>query len=365
MNILLVKLSSLGDVVHTLPVVQDILAAFPAAQIDWVVEKSFSPVLCGVRGLHRVIPCELRRWRKTFWTLQTRAQWLTFKADLQRDPYDAVIDLQGLTKSAVVARLARLSSGGQRFAMANRTEGSGYEVPTRWLADVALAMTPHVHAVARGRALAAQALGYAPAAKPDFGLIFKPNQPLVEASIACVAIENIASEAVAVAVAVADADADADADVVPDTVALVHGTSRADKQWPLAHWVALGKRLNAAGCQVALVHGNAQEQATSQAMAALLDDAVVWPLLPLDAVTRALARCSSVVGVDSGVSHLAVALDLPHVQLYNVDTAWRTGPDPVSSQGRQISVFAQPTPSVAAVWRAWQAVINTGPARQG
>ena len=357
MNILLVKLSSLGDVVHTLPVVQDILAAFPAAQIDWVVEKSFSPVLCGVRGLHRVIPCELRRWRKTFWTLQTRAQWLTFKADLQRDPYDAVIDLQGLTKSAVVARLARLSSGGQRFAMANRTEGSGYEAPTRWLADVALAMTPHVHAVARGRALAAQALGYAPAAKPDFGLIFKPNQPLVEASIDCVAIENMASEAVAVAVAVAD--------VVPDTVALVHGTSRADKQWPLAHWVALGKRLNAAGCQVALVHGSAQEQATSQAMAALLDDAVVWPLLPLDAVTRALARCSSVVGVDSGVSHLAVALDLPHVQLYNVDTAWRTGPDPVSSQGRQISVFAQPTPSVAAVWRAWQAVINTGPARQG
>ena len=353
MKVLLVKLSSLGDVVHTLPVVQDILAAFPAAQIDWVVEKSFSPVLCGVRGLHRVIPCELRRWRKTFWTLQTRAQWRVFKADLQRDAYDAVIDLQGLTKSAVVARLARLSSGGQRFAMANRTEGSGYEAPTRWLADVALTITPHVHAVARGRALAAQALGYRLAAKPDFGLIFKSNQPLVEASIACAAIENIALEAVAVA------------DVAPDTVALVHGTSRADKQWPPAHWVALGKRLNAAGCQVALVHGSAQEQATSQAIAALLDDAVVWPLLPLDAVTRALARCSSVVGVDSGVSHLAVALDLPHVQLYNVDTAWRTGPDPVSSQGRQISVFAQPTPSVAAVWRAWQAVINTGPARQG
>ena len=351
MNILLVKLSSLGDVVHTLPVVQDILAAFPAARLDWVVEKSFSPVLTDVRGLHRVIPCELRRWRKTFWTLKTRAQWRAFKTDLQRDAYDAVIDLQGLTKSAVVARLARLKSGGQRFAMANRTEGSGYEAPTRWLADVALAMTPHVHAVARGRALAAQALGYAPAAKPDFGLVFKSNQSLVQASNACVAIEKIATEAVA--------------DAMPNTVALVHGTSRADKQWPLAHWVALGKRLNAAGCQVALVHGSAQEQATSQAMAALLDDAVVWPLLPLDAVTRALARCSSVVGVDSGVSHLAVALDLPHVQLYNVDTAWRTGPDPVSSQGRQVSVFAPPTPSVAAVWRAWQAVINTGPARQG
>ena len=357
MKVLLVKLSSLGDVVHTLPVVQDVLAAFPAAQIDWVVEKSFSPVLCGVRGLHRVIPCELRRWRKTFWTLQTRAQWRAFKADLQRDAYDAVIDLQGLTKSAVVARLARLNSGGQRFAMANRTEGSGYEAPTRWLADVALAMTPHVHAVARGRALAAQALGYRLATKPDFGLVFKSNQPVVQISIDCTAIEGIANEAVANASAATDADVDA----VPATVALVHGTSRADKEWPLAHWVALGEHLNAAGCQVALVHGNAREQATSQAIAAQLDNAVVWPLLPLDAVTRALARCRSVVGVDSGVSHLAVALDLPHVQLYHVDTAWRTGPDPVTSQGRQVSVLAQPTPSVAAVWLAWQAVVSAPP----
>ena len=151
MRILLVKLSSLGDVVHTLPVVQDILAAMPDAHIDWVLEKSFAPLLTQVQGVARIIPCELRRWRKSWWTEQTRSEWRAFKADLQTHPYDAVIDLQGLTKSALVSRLARLSRQGQRYAMANQTDGSGYEAPTRWAADVAIALKPHVHATKPGR----------------------------------------------------------------------------------------------------------------------------------------------------------------------------------------------------------------------
>jgi heptosyltransferase-1 len=339
MKILIVKLSSLGDVVHTLPVVQDLLAAFPTAQIDWVLEPSFAPVLAQVQGLHRVIPCALRRWRRSFWTATTRAEWRAFKTDLQRDAYDAVLDLQGLTKSAVVARLARLQPGGQRYAMANPTEGSGYEAPTRWLADVAVALPPHIHAVARGRALAAQALAYSHAPAADFGL----NRSLAHALIAPEAINKGAFSAC-------------------PSVVLVHGTSRADKEWPLAHWVALGQRLEAAGLGVALAHGSAQELATSQAIAARLSRAVVWPMLPLDGLTAALAGCCGVVGVDSGVSHIAVALGLAHVQIYNVDTAWRTGPDPMRSQGRQVSVFAQPTPPVDAVWQAWLAASTAGQA---
>ena len=336
MKVLIVKLSSLGDVVHTLPVVQDVLAAFPGAQIDWVLEQSFAPVLAPVQGLHRVIPCALRRWRKSFWTSATRAEWRAFKTDLQREAYDAVLDLQGLTKSAVVARLARLNAGGKRYAMAHRTDGSGYEAPTRWVADVPLALPLHIHAVVRGRALAALALGYRHAPAADFGL----NQALAKAKLAPTAVNN-------------------EADPAPPCVALVHGTSRADKEWPLAHWVALGQRVEAAGGRVALAHGSAKELATSQAIAAQLSRAVVWPLLPLDGLTFALAGCCGVVGVDSGVSHIAVALGLPHVQIYNFDTAWRTGPDPVTSQGRQVSVFAQPTPSVDAVWQAWVAATAT------
>ncbi|SFU84919.1 heptosyltransferase-1 [Polaromonas sp. YR568] len=338
MKILLVKLSSLGDVVHTLPVVQDILTALPGAQIDWLVEKAFAPLLARAGGLHRVIPCEIRRWRKSFWKAETRQAWGAFKRDLQQEAYDAVIDLQGLTKSAVVARLAALAPGGKRYALANQTDGSGYEAPTRWVADVAIAVEPHIHAVRRSRELAAKALGYTLQGAPKFKLKVPENQ----AGRAQAAPEKIADGPGA------------------SCVAFVHGTSRADKEWPLAHWIALGQRLNAAGYQVALAHGSAGELATSQAIADALNRtapamAVVWPLLPLDALTDELAQCTGVIGVDSGVSHIAVALDLPHVQIYNFDTAWRTGPEASGPGARQVSVFAQPEPGVDAVWQAWLA----------
>ena len=335
MKILLVKLSSLGDVVHALPVVQDIRAAISDAQIDWVVEKSFAPVLALHPGLHRVIPCEIRRWRKSPLSALTRQQWNAFKADLRQTCYDAVIDLQGLTKSALVARLARLAPGGKRYALANQTEGSGYEAPTRWVADVAIRVNPHSHAVQRSRELAARALGYTLPSHPNFGL----SMPPAHSAPAQIAPEIIANRA-----------------------AFVHGTSRADKEWPIVQWIALGRRLNEAGYQVALPHGNAKELATSQAIADALntstpDQAIVWPLLALDALSQELAQCAGVIGVDSGVSHIAVALDLPHVQLYNFDTAWRTGPDEAGR--RQVSVFAQPVPDVDTVWQAWLGCLET------
>ena len=329
MRILLVKLSSLGDIVHTLPVVQDILLATPGAQIDWVVEKAFAPLLTQVQGINRIIPCELRRWRKSWWAAQTRTEWLAFKADLQQQNYDAVMDLQGLTKSALVARLAKLAPTGRRYAMANQTDGSGYEAATRWAADVAIALEPHVHAVARGRLLAARALGYSTdVAKksPIYGL----KVPVAQLNQALAA---------------------------PKKIAFIHGTSRQDKTWPVQNWVALGKRLAANDYQFTLVHGSAQELATSQAIAAQLGScATVLPLLSLGALTSELAQCTGAIGVDSGVSHIAVALGLPHVQIYNFDTAWRTGP---LGSAHQVSVFAQPEPNVDAVWQAWLACEGT------
>ncbi|TAG33702.1 MAG: lipopolysaccharide heptosyltransferase I [Polaromonas sp.] len=346
MKILLVKLSSLGDVVHTLPVVQDILTALPNAQIDWVVEPAFAPVLLLCPGVHGVVPCDLRRWRKAPLASSTRRAYRAFKVQLRLTAYDAVIDLQGLSKSALVAWLAKLAPGGKRYALANQTDGSGYEAPTRWVADVAIRMAPHIHAVQRARALAAQALGYRLAGLPDYGLKMPPGQHLQ----ALAAIENIAN-----------------------SVAFIHGTSRADKTWPLAHWVALGQRLHAAGYSVVLAHGNAAEQATSEAIARALNlgstasnpvsnpAARVLPMLSLDALASVLATCTGVIGVDSGVSHLAVALDMPHVQIYNFDTAWRTGPESAGKPGmQQVSVFAQPAPGVQAVWQAWLGCIAAG-----
>ena len=339
MKVLLVKLSSLGDVVHAMPAVQDIRLAYPQSQIDWVVERGFAPLVRRCGGVHRVIECELRRWRQAPLAAATRQAWRAFKTELQREHYDAVIDLQGLSKSALVSWLALRASGGKRYGLANQTDGSGFEAPARWVADVAIALPPHIHAVARSRELCARALGYAVPNYQCFGLLAPVDK-------AQQAIKNIALEALN----------------SKGVVALVHGTSRADKQWPLASWRDLGQRLNDSGYRVALPHGSDAEQRTAQQIAGALADAEVWPRLGLDALTDALAACAGVVGVDSGLSHIAVALDLPHVQIYNFDTAWRTGPLPARQApgqlagARQCSVFERPTPSVDAVWQAWLAV---------
>lgn len=337
LKILIVKLSSLGDVIHAMPAVQDIRSVWPQAQIDWVVERGFAPLVRRCAGVHRVVEIDLRRWRKKPFSAQTRAEWRAFKDQLQRERYDAVLDLQGLSKSALVSWLARLAAGGKRYAMANRTDGSSYEAPTRWVADRAIALPLRMHAVQRSRWLCAKALGYDLPDAISYGLVGQTG-PL-------------------------QADLDLGLPVVPPTrrpcVALVHGSSRADKLWPLTHWLELGARLNAQGYTLALPHGTELERRAAEALATQLEHVIVWPRLDLDAMIEALNTCVGVVGVDSGLSHLAVALDLMHVQLYNFDTAWRTGPQ---QAGHQLSVFGSPCPSVEAVWQAWLAVTGVSPA---
>jgi heptosyltransferase-1 len=336
LRILIVKLSSLGDVVHAMPAVQDILAAHPQAQIDWVVESGFVPLVQRCAGVNTVIATDLRRWRKAPFAAQTRSEWHAFKTQLQAQRYDAVIDLQGLTKSALVSWLAHTTPSGKKFALAHRTDGSSYEAPTRWVADQSIAMEPHVHAVQRSRQLCAEALGYSVTGPARFGLHASAD-----------------SQAVATHGAIGNSFAPR-----KPVVALVHGTSRADKQWPLQHWIEIGQRLNHSGFTVALAHGSAAEKTTSEAIAAPLQDAVVWPTMGLDALIDTMARCAGVIGVDSGLSHIAVALDLPHVQIYNFDTAWRTGPqaDAGKKVARQMSVFASPHPDPEVVWQAWESL---------
>ena len=328
MKVLIVKLSSLGDVVHAMPAVQDIMRTFPQTRIDWVVERSFAPLVQRCAGVNRVIACELRRWRQSPLSKPTRQAWRAFKDELQGEHYDAVIDMQGLSKSALVSWLARLSPSGKRYAMANQTEGSSYEAPTRWVADVAIKLAAHSHAVDRSRELCALVLDYAVPTALTYGLrvVAHPTPDVIK--------KGRASSHSAI-------------------VALVHGTSRADKQWPLSHWTDLGQRLAAQGYCVALMHGSDQEHKLALEIAKDIPNAKVWPGLALDVLTDALAACVGVIGVDSGLSHIAVALDLPHVQIYNFDSAWRTGP---MNPARQRSVFAQPTPSVESVWQAWLAV---------
>jgi heptosyltransferase I len=317
-------------VLHTLPVVDDIKTTFPNAQIDWVVERSFAGVVSRCQGVNKVITCELRQWRKSPLSHETKNAWRTFKTELHLEKYDAVIDLQGLSKSALVSWLAKLSPTGKRYAMANRTDGSSYEAPTRWVADVAIRIEPHIHAVQRARYVCAKALDYQINA-------FKQYKPSIQI-VAGVFIGNDAINNIA------------------KSIVFAHGSSRADKLWPIDHWIELGRRLHAQGLSVAIAHGSDEEEHRSNSIAQQLSNAQVLPRLGLDALLDVLGSSAGVVGVDSGLSHMAVALDLPHVQIYNFDTAWRTGPLESNQPARQVSIYAQPTPTVDAVWQAWLAV---------
>ncbi|WP_372525712.1 lipopolysaccharide heptosyltransferase I [Piscinibacter sp.] len=317
MRVLIVKLSSLGDVVHAMPVVHDIRAAHAGAQIDWVVEPGFAPLVRRVDGVHSVIECALRRWRTRWWTGDVRREWREFRAALRRPRYDAVIDLQGLTKSALIARMAN----GPSYGLANRTDGAGYEAPARWLVDHAIHIEPRIHALDRSRVLAARALGYRADGPPQFGL--RSRLPAAAAR----------------------------------TLVFVHGTSRDDKLWPEANWIAIGRRAIEAGWRIVLPHAGDAELARAQRLAAALGPACeVWPAMNLDALTDRLGATQGVIGVDSGLSHIAVALDLPHVQIYNFPTSWRTGPQAAHGHMHQVSIEAQPTPAVDVVWNAWAQV---------
>ena len=322
-RVLIVKLSSLGDVIHAMPVVADLRAALPGVCIDWVVEPGFAPLVRRVEGIGEVIDCAQRRWRKCWWTADVRREKQVFRGRLQQQRYDAVLDLHGLTKSALVARQALTTPEGLHYALGNRTDGSGWEVPTRWLADRAITLAPHIHVVDRSRQMAAEALGYSVDGPPHFGLRAR-LAPSPQAR----------------------------------TLVFVHGTSRDDKLWPEAHWIAFGQSLVQRGWRIALPQASEEEAQRAQRIAAGVGAAScdLWPRMGLDALVDWMGGTQGVVGVDSGLSHLAVALDLPHVQLYNFPTAWRTGPLPEHGHAHQVSVGGDRVPALEEVAAAWQRV---------
>ena len=317
MKVLIVKLSSLGDVVQTMPVVHDLQQHFPAAEIDWVVEEAFAPLAERLPGVRRVLPMAQRRWRKSRWSAATRRERAAFDAALRSEAYDAVVDFQGLIKSALVARRARRTPEGFSATYANASDACSYEWPVRYLLQRTLPMPQRIHAVARYRLLAALALGFESQGAPVYGLQTQPTAP-------------------------------------QRSVVLAHGTTRADNEWPQARWVALAERLVAQGFRIALPQSNDAELALVTRIAhSLPGHADVWPRMALPQVLDAMAASSGVIGVDSGLSHLAVALNLPHVQIFSQPRAWRAGP---VGQAHQVAVGGESAPDVDAVWAAWQAV---------
>ena len=335
MRILIVKLSSLGDIIHTLPVLVDIKKNIPNAQIHWVVEPAFAGLLEMHPLVEEVIVCPLRMWVKHRFDAASRSMAKSFLKRLRQNAYDVVLDLQGLTKSAVIARCAVLNPMGQRVAMANRTEGSSYEAMTRWLSTRAIELPTKIDAVARARLLCAKAFKYEEPTHLDFGLS---------------SIDGSSSSSMGVDVGEQGGGKGANSQVL-----LIHGTSRADKAWPMSHWVDLSNRLLASGHEVCVTSAGEQELAFVNALKRSVKDVILWPQQPIGILCQSMQGLFGAIGVDSGVSHLAVALNLAHVQIYNFPTQWRTGP---LHRSYQVSVFDTPTPSVDAVWSEWTRVMQ-------
>lgn len=295
MKILIVRVSSLGDVVHNMPMVADILRHYPDATIDWVVEEAYTSLVRLNGSVRKVIPFALRRWRKSLPEASTRAEMKAFYTTLRAEFYDVVFDPQGLFKTGLVMRMARLAQGGKRVGLANATEGSGYEAISRIFHTMSVPVGRHTHAVQRARLVAAAAFDYTIAESADFNL----QAPGVKPSW------------------LPD---------VPYTV-FFHGTARAAKQWPSANWVTLGNTLAARGLAVLLPWGSEEERQTAQQLAAQMPNATVLPKLPLmEAVTLA-HNAALVVGVDTGLTHVAAAFNRPTIELYCDSPRWKTQGD--------------------------------------
>ena len=281
MRVLLVKTSSLGDVIHNLPVVTDLRAHFPDAEIDWVVEEGFADLVRLHRGVRRTIPVAVRRWRGSLLASATWLEMRAFRAGLQQENYDLVLDTQGLLKSALITRLAR----GRRCGFAAT---SAREPVAASFYDAAFDVPRDLHAVERNRRLAALAGGYSLSAVPDYGII----QPT--------AVET------------------------PCAV-LLTATSRDDKLWPEDRWIGLGRALQDLGLSCLLPSGSPAERERTTRLAATIPGAVALPPMGLGELARHLAVARIVVGVDTGLAHLAVALGRPTIALFCASDPALTG----------------------------------------
>ena len=284
-KILLIKTSSLGDVIHALPAVTDLIAVGAAAQIDWVVEEPLRAIAGLHAGVHEAIPVAVRRWRRAWWRRAVRDEIRACVHQLQTRTYDAVIDAQGLFKSALLALAARGPRHGLDFHSSREPLALFYHQTYRIGWDM--------HAVERTRLLCARALGYEVPQRCDYGIRAAPRS-----------FTWSGDGAYAV---------------------LLHASSGDCKLWNERNWVALGESLGAAGTGCVLPWGNERERERAMRIAKALRAAIVPPALGLAELAGLLAGARTVVGVDTGLTHLAAALGVPTVGIYVATDSAATG----------------------------------------
>lgn len=281
-RILIVRTSSLGDLVHMLPAISDIARHVPGAVIDWIVEESFAEVPSWHPAVHEVIPIAHRRWRKSWWSPQTRAERAELRRNLDARKYDIVLDMQALMKSVWIVR----QTHGERHGLDRR---SAREPLASFFYDVKHRVEFWQPAVIRQRTLAASVFGYRVEGEPDFGLgRFTAN-----------------------------------ARIEPHAV-IMPSASRDDKLWPAENWHKVFDHLQARGLRLKLLAGNERESERARQLVAGRGGADVLPRMSLESVAHILASARIMVGLDSGLTHLSAGLGRPTIGIYKASTPVRT-----------------------------------------
>lgn len=285
MRVLIIKTSSLGDVIHTLPALTDAAHAIPGIRFDWVVEEGFAEIPSWHPAVDQVIPVAIRRWRKSLWQTIKSGEWKAFKQRVRERKYDLVIDAQGLVKSAWLTRYVKAPVAGLDRYSAREGWASRFY-------DRRLSVATGQHAVERVRQLFAMALAYdLPEGIGNYGLDLERLQLPPAAPY----------------------------------VVFLHGTTWATKHWPEAYWRELAERMGRRKLEVRLPWGNPAEKARAERIAQGLNNCQVLPKLNLAGVARVLAAAKACVAVDTGLGHLAAALDVPTISLFGPTNPGLTG----------------------------------------
>jgi len=284
-RILFVKTSSLGDVIYHCPAVSDVARALPGARIDWMVEEAFAAIPALHAQVRRVIPVAVRRWRGKLWNPAVWSEIGALRRALSVEAYDAVIDTQGLVKSALLCTLAPGTRHGMNRASLREPLAARFY-------DVRHAVPREQHAVERNRQLAAAALGYAVGGECDYGLRAESSPPVPLST--------------------------------PYAVLLTM-TSRTDKLWPEERWREIGRTLAGRGIRPVLPWGSESERARCERIGAGIPHAVVPRRLSLQELAGLIRGARGAAGVDTGLTHLCAALGVATVGIYCASEPALTG----------------------------------------
>jgi len=286
MKMLLIKTSSMGDIIHTLPALTDAKKAIPDLTVDWVIEEAFVDIPSWHPAVTRIIPIAQRQWRKRPFAMNTISAFKHFYRELQKTRYDLILDAQGLFKSAFITWLAR----GKRTGFA---ASSAREPLASLFYQDRINVAKNLHAITRLRMLFSHALDYPmPETEADYHLTINTK--------------------------------DSDKSSRPYFVFL-HGTTWQSKLWPEHYWCELARLITDAGFAIKISGGNAREVERAKRIAATSTLVEVMPYLSIAEMAKMLSYAKGVIAVDTGFAHLAAALEKPVVTLYGATRATLTG----------------------------------------